>query len=99
MKKILLLITVLTLLLLECSKEPYSYDDLISLPPQDLLQVFLDEGLEIQTDLLQSMDPEQLAGIFKSEFYLMTQGTTSLSHVGYAEMAKDVQEIYERIRK
>ena len=77
-------------------KPMFSYDELVSLPSDELLDIFVHYGLKIGDDL-SHLDQKQIGQILKSEFDLMIQGTTSLSSEGYMQMAKDVQRIYNDI--
>ena len=77
-------------------KPVYSYDELVSLASEELLDIFVRHGLVIGDDL-SHLQQEQIGEILKEQFDLMIQGTTSLSSEGYMQMAKDVQRIYEEI--
>ena len=77
-------------------KPVYSYDELVSLSSEELLDIFVHHGLIIGDDL-SHLEQEQIGEILKDQFDLMIQGTTSVSSEGYMQMAKDVQRIYEEI--
>ena len=77
-------------------KPMFSQDELVSLPSDELLDIFVHFGMKIGDDL-SHLDQKQIGEILKSEFDLMIQGTTSLSSEGYMQMAKDVQRIYNDI--
>ena len=76
----------------------YTYDQLKLLEKEELLQLFETYGLEIPEDI-SHLEREQISEVLSSQFDLMIQGTTSLSSVGYAQMAEDVQRIYLEITK
>ena len=77
-------------------KPVYTYDELVSVSSEELLDIFIHNGLIIRNDL-SHLKKEQIGEILKDQFDLMIQGTTSLSSEGYMQMAKDVKRIYDEI--
>ena len=77
----------------------YSYEELVSMSSDDLLDLFEDNGLVIEEDLAANLSREEIGKVLKVQFSFMIEGTTSLSSIGYMEMAKDVQRIYRQISK
>lgn len=93
-----ILMLALTLTIAACEQKKYTPEELSNMPANELLDVFLENGLEI-SDELDFIPKETLAEIFKANFESFTQGLCFLSAEPYIELAKDTQIIYEKITK
>lgn len=75
----------------------YKKEDLETMKAEDLYKVFKENGLEVDSDLKEVLTEKELADYIKEDFELLIQGSTSRSDQGYAKLAKDIKEIYEKI--
>lgn len=82
-----------------CSNRDKSYkkEELETMKSEDLFKVFKENGLEVDSDLEEVLTEKELADYVKEDFDLLIQGSTSRSDKGYAKLAKDIKEIYEKI--
>lgn len=110
MKKSVLILTIAALLVLMigCSISPqveaqptepeiYTYEELSAMPADQLLDLFISNGLEIDESLVADLGFEAIQEIFKLEFQHWRRGISSLSHLPYFELAHQTAEIYARI--
>ncbi len=100
-KKVFLVIfimaTIALFVIVGMNEKKYTYEELKAMPSEELLALFVDHGMDVDQDLKLAISEDEMAEIFRNEFDLMIQGTTSLNHGGYYEMAQDAQEIYDAI--
>lgn len=97
-----LLIGIFCLELVVCSgcgnhDKKYKKEELETMEAEDLYKIFKENGLEVDNDLKEALTEKELADYIKKDFDLLIQGSTSRSDQGYAKLAKDVREIYEKI--
>lgn len=110
MKKYLYLLLAGTILMLAvgCSshetgdapdedEKVYTYEELISLPADELLDLFIENGLVINDRLSATFTEEELQELFKSEFELLCQGHIIREDVMYYDLAQRTKEIYQKI--
>ena len=62
----------------------YNKEQLETMKAEDLFKVFKENGLKVDSHL-------------KEDFDLLIQGSTSRNDEGYAKLAKEIKEIYEKI--
>ena len=75
----------------------YNKEELETMKAEDLFKVFKENGLEVDSHLEEVLTEKELADYVKEDFDLLIQGSTSRSDQGYAKLAKDIKEIYEKI--
>ena len=75
----------------------YNKEELETMEAEDLYKVFKENGLEVDSHLKETLTEKELADYVKEDFDLLIQGATSRSDQGYAKLAKDIEEIYEKI--
>ena len=75
----------------------YNIEQLETMKAEDLYKVFKENGLEVDNDLKEVLTEKELEDYIKKDFDLLIQGSTSRSDQGYAKLAKDIHEIYEKI--
>ncbi|WDV47755.1 hypothetical protein PV797_08710 [Clostridiaceae bacterium M8S5] len=94
---------ILCMLIAACNEEneenKYTDEEFNEMTAMELYNVFLENGLKVDKDLLKALTKYQLAKFFKSDFDLLVKGMSSRSHNGYMKMAKDTKTIYEKIKK
>lgn len=101
-------VVVVILLLSGCSATPqeetqptepeiYTYEELAAMPAEQLLALFIAQGLEIDESLIADLGFETIQEIFKLEFPHWRKGISSLSHLPYFDLAHQTAEIYAAI--
>lgn len=80
-------------------KKTYTYDELNSLPANELYELFIENGLVINEELQETFTQEELAALLKSEFYLLCRGGTMRSHRMYCLLAEETQRVYNELTK
>lgn len=75
----------------------YTHEDLIALSEEQLLNLFVENGLEINDELRSLFTEEELQTYFKDEFENLCQGITARNATMYFDLAKQTEVIYERI--
>lgn len=83
-------------LLLYC-KEQYTYEELSEMPAEELLNLFIQNGLVINDDLKASYTEEELQTLFKEHFDMWHIGLSALSHTMYLDLAEQTKAIYDAI--
>lgn len=81
------------------SKKTYTYDELNSLPANELYELFIENGLVINEELQETFTQEELAALLKSEFFLLSRGGTARSHTMYYLLAEETQRVYNELTK
>lgn len=74
--------------------EHYTYEELTSMPDDELLDLFISCGLVVN-DELGHLAKDKLAHIFKQQFDSFIEGITPLNYSGYQELARSTKEIYQ----
>ena len=75
----------------------YNKEQLETMKAEDLFKVFKENGLKVDSHLKEVLTEKELADYIKKDFDLLIQESTSRSDQGYAKLAKDIHEIYEKI--
>ncbi len=77
----------------------YTYEELCELPANELLDLFIQNGLVINDELKQSYTEEELQTLFKEHFALWHTGECTMDYTAYIDLAEQVKTIYESIVK
>lgn len=77
--------------------EGYTYEKLSELPPEELLDLFIQNGMVINDDLTAAFTEEELQALFKENFYLWHTGASTYSHTMYCDLAEQTKEIFDKI--
>lgn len=78
----------------------YPHETLISLPADELYNIFIQNGLVISEDLLEEAFDNQeddFIEYFKADFELLSLGISNRSDIRYFELSEQVEEIYNEI--
>ena len=78
-------------------KTCYTYEELEAMPADELLDLFIENGLVINEDLKSTCTEEQLQELFKTGFYHWSKGSTPLSHTMYFDLAKKAKVVYDKL--
>lgn len=87
------------LLLFRENRTTYTYEELNAMPADELLNLFLENGLIINERLKETFTEKELQDLFKSEFPNLHQGFIVRSDMMYFDLAKRTKEIYDKITK
>ena len=77
----------------------YTRDELNKMSAVELYNLFLENGLEVDKDLQDTVSKDKLAKLFKSEFDLFSKGISSLGDMRYMKLAESTKIIYDRITR
>ena len=85
----------------QSSSDPkrYTHEELIALPGAQLLNVFIENGLEINERLQSTFTEDGLQELFKTEFESWCIGISSRSDTMYFDLAEQTKAIYEKITR
>ena len=92
--------------LIGCQNEPntptemksvYTYEELSEMPAEELLNLFVENGLVINDGLKASFTEEEIQILFKEQFDMWHRGISSMSHTMYCDLAEQTKEIYDKI--
>ena len=78
-------------------KHCYTYEELEAMPADELLELFIENGLVINDELKSACTEEQLQALFKTGFYHWSKGSTPLSHTMYSDLAKKTKAVYDKL--
>lgn len=81
------------------SKKVYTYEELAALPSDQLLSLFVENGLEINEGLNEIYTDEEFEEFFKSNFELLHEGNITLDALMYWDLAEKTAEIYQKLTK
>lgn len=79
------------------SKDMYTHEELTALPAEQLLQLFVDNGLIINDSLKTMLSKEELQTLFKSEFDSLCRGISTRGDLMYFDLARETKEIYKKL--
>ena len=79
------------------TKSAYTYEELSEMPADELLALFVQNGLVIHDDLKRAYTEEELEALFKGHFDMWHLGLSELSHTMYLDLAQQTKAIYDRI--
>lgn len=77
----------------------YTHEELIALPGDQLLSVFIENGLEINERLKSTFTEDELQELFKTEFESWCIGISSRSDTMYFDLAEQTKAVYEKITR
>lgn len=75
----------------------YTYEELSEMPAEELLDLFIQNGLVINDDLKASYTEEELQNLFKENFDLWHTGVSAHSHTMYCDLAEQTKVVYDKI--
>ena len=81
------------------TKSTYTYEELSEMPANELLDLFIQNGLVINDDLKASFTEEELQKLFKENFDLWHTGVSAHSHTTYCDLAEQTKVVYDKIAK
>ena len=79
------------------AEQKYTYEELSEMPAEELLDLFIQNGLVINDDLKASFTDEELQALFKENFHLWHTGVSARSHTMYCDLAEQTKEIFDKI--
>lgn len=79
------------------TKSAYIYEELSEMPAEELLDLFIQNGLVINEDLKRAYTEEELQTLFKEHFDMWHIGLSALSHTMYIDLAEQTKAIYDKI--
>ena len=79
------------------TKSAYTYEELSQMPADELLALFVQNGLVIHNDLKRAYTEEELEALFKEHFDIWHLGLSELSHTMYLDLAQQTKAIYDKI--
>ena len=109
MKKLIASVLVLVCMLssVSCGKQQnipatetrsaYTYEELSEMPAEELLDLFIQNGLVINDDLKEAYTEEELQTLFQEHFDMWRTGLSALSHTMYIDLAEQTKAIYDKI--
>ncbi len=106
MKKHLLFFVCLAVCLAGCASgsQPtdsrqavYTHAELEAMPADELLDLFLEQGLVLSEEIKTVLTEAEIAAYLKQEFAILSQGITARSMTIYADFAEQVQAVYEQL--
>ena len=74
----------------------YTYEELMELPGDQLVKVFVENGLEIDDEFKEVFTEEEFQDYFKGEFDFLRKGVTLRGHTMYFDLAGKTEVIYEK---
>ena len=75
----------------------YTYEELSEMPANELLDLFIQNGLVVNDDLKTSHTEEELQKLFKENFDLWHTGVSAHSYTAYIDLAEQTKVIYDKI--
>ena len=75
----------------------YTYEELSEMPAEELLDLFIQNGLVINDDLKAAFTDEELQTLFKENFHLWHTGVSARSHTMYCDLAEQTKAIFDKI--
>ena len=77
--------------------QKYTYEELSEMPTEELLDLFIQNGLVINDDLKASFTDEELQALFKENFHLWHTGASAPSYTMYCDLAEQTKAIFDKI--
>ena len=81
----------------EAVKPEYTYAELEAMPADELTDLFVANGLEIDEEFREIMTKEEFQELFKRNLMPFSQGITTYGHVIYSTLADSAKEVYEKL--
>ena len=79
------------------SQQGYTYEELSEMPAEELLDLFIQNGLVINDDLKAAFTDEELQTLFKENFHLWHTGVSARSHTMYIDLAEQTKAIFDKM--
>ena len=79
------------------TKGAYTYEELCELPAEELLDLFIQNGLVINDELKQSYTEEELQSLIKEHFSMWHTGISAFNDTMYIDLAEQTKMVYESI--
>ena len=79
------------------AEQKYTYEELSEMPAEELLDLFIQNGLVISDELKQSYTEEELQSLFKEHFALWHSGVSSMDYTVYMDLAEQTKAIFDKI--
>ena len=79
------------------TQSAYTYEELSEMPAEELLDLFIQNGLVINDDLKASFTDKELQTLFKEQFDMWHRGISVMSHTMFIDLAEQTKEIYDKI--
>lgn len=79
------------------SKPGYTYEELSEMPAEELLDLFIQNGLAITDDVKASFTDEELPALFKENFHLWHTGVSAHSCTMYCDLAEQTKVIFDKL--
>lgn len=89
-------ILILCFLTVPKKNKLYTHKELAEMSAMDLLDLFLDEGLELP-EYYASLTREEVAEYLDKNLDTLSQGIVATSYTAHFDFAKSVQQVYEKI--
>ena len=89
-------ILILCFLTVPKKNKLYTHKELAEMSAMDLLDLFLDEGLELP-EYYASLTREEVAEYLDKNLDTLSQGIVAASYTAHFDFAKSVQQVYEKI--
>ncbi len=93
---LLCLILVLCFLTVPKKNKLYTHKELAEMPAMELLDLFLDKGLELP-EFYKELEREEVAEYLDNNLETLSQGIVMLSYTAHWDFAKSVQQVYDKI--
>ena len=78
-------------------KRYYTYEELEALPADELLELFIENGLIINEALKESFTEEEIQALFKEGFHYWSTGVCPMSWTAYFDLAVKTKAVYDQI--
>ena len=78
-------------------EQGYTYEELSEMPAEELLDLFIQNGLVINDDLKAAFTDEELQALFKENFHLWHTGVSARSHTMYIDLAEQTKAIFDKM--
>lgn len=75
----------------------YTHEDLTALSGEQLLDLFIANGLKINDDLRSTFTEDEIQELFKSEFEALSIGVSTRNDAMYFDLAEQTKAIYDKI--
>lgn len=79
------------------TKTAYTYEELSEMPAEELLDLFIQNGLVINDDLKKAYTEEEIQALFKEHFDMWHIGLSALNYTVYIDLAEQTKAIYDKI--
>ncbi len=75
----------------------YTYVELSQMPAEELLDLFIQNGLAISDEIKASFTEKELEALFKENFDMWRTGMSAYSYTVYLDLAEQTKAIYDKI--